>query len=112
MTATNDLVEEPAARFFVVFDTPSDIVAFERHYNDVHMPMAKQLPGLRRYTRSHRPTPVVGDPSYLVVMLDWDNMAALEAAFASEVGQRTAEDAENLKRFATMRGMIIRLNEV
>ena len=30
---------------------------------------------------------------YLVVMLDWDDMAALEAVLASEIGQRTAEDA-------------------
>lgn len=76
MTVTSDPVAEPTARFFVMFDTPSDIVAFERHYNDIHMPLAKQLPGLRRYTRSHGPMPVVGDPGYLVVMLDWDDIAA------------------------------------
>jgi hypothetical protein len=40
-------------------------------------------------------------------------MAALEAALASEVGQRTAEDAAaGLARYATFRGMILQLAEV
>jgi uncharacterized protein (TIGR02118 family) len=38
------------ARFVVLYDTPSDIEAFERHYREVHIPLAKHLPGLRRYT--------------------------------------------------------------
>ncbi len=39
-------------------------------------------------------------------------MAALEAAFESEIGRRTAEDATTLAGHATMRGMILRLDEV
>jgi hypothetical protein len=49
----------------------------------------------------------------MVVMLDWDDVAALEAALGSEIGQRTAEDAAaNLARYATFRGMILQLDEV
>jgi hypothetical protein len=45
-------------------------------------------------------------------MLDWDDMAALEAALGSEIGQRTTEDAAaNLARYATFRGMILQLDE-
>lgn len=112
MTATVGPALKQMTRFVVMFETPSDVDAFERHYNDVHIPLAKQLPGLRRYTRSHDPAPVVGEPYYLVVMLDWDNMTALEAAFESDIGRRTAEDAANLTRYATMRGMVLQLNEV
>jgi hypothetical protein len=36
------------ARFVVVYDTPSDVDAFERHYNDVHIPLARRYPDLRR----------------------------------------------------------------
>ena len=101
------------ARFVVLYDTPSDVEAFERHYNDVHIPLAKQYPGLRRYTRSHSPAAVIGEPCYLVVMLDWDDMAALEAALGSETGWRAAEDAAaNLTRYATFRGLIMQLEEV
>jgi hypothetical protein len=45
-------------------------------------------------------------------VLDWDDMAALEAALGSEIGERTAEDAAaNLARYATFRGMILQLDE-
>jgi uncharacterized protein (TIGR02118 family) len=113
MTTTVKPAAKQMARFVVMYDTPSDIDAFEHHYNDVHIPLAKQFPGLRRYTRSHEPAAVIGESCYLVVMLDWDDMAALEAALASKIGQRTAEDAvANLARYATFRGMILQLDEV
>ena len=113
MPATVDPAAKQMARFVVMYDTPSNVGAFERHYNDVHIPLAKQHPGLRRYTRSHDPAAVIGEPCYMVVMLDWDDMAALEAALGSEIGRRTAEDAAaNLARYATFRGMILQLHEV
>ncbi|MEU4247651.1 EthD family reductase [Amycolatopsis sp. NPDC026612] len=112
MTATVNPAAKPTARFVVIYDSPSDVDAFERHYNEVHVPLAKQYPGLRRYTRSDEPVPVIGEPCYLVVMLDWDDMGALEAALGSEIGRRVAEDATaNLARYATMRGMVLRLRE-
>ena len=79
MTATVYPAAKQIARFVVMYDTPSDVHAFERHYNDATSPLAKQYPGLRRYTRSPEPAVVTGEPCYLVVMLDWDDMAALEA---------------------------------
>jgi len=113
MTATMEPAARQMARFVVLYDTPSDVDAFERHYHDVHVPLAKQFPGLRRYTCSHEPTAVIGESCYMVVMLDWDDMAALEAALGSEIGQRTAEDAmTNLARYATFRGMLLRLDDV
>lgn len=33
----------------VVYKVPKDIEFFERHYFDVHIPLAKQLPGLLKY---------------------------------------------------------------
>lgn len=100
------------ARFVVMYDKPSDIEAFERHYREVHIPLAKQLPGLRRYTISHDAMPVIGEPCYLVAMLDWDDMESLGAALGSEAGDRTAEDPiTNLSRYTTIRGMIVQLED-
>jgi hypothetical protein len=49
----------------------------------------------------------------MVVMLDWDDMAALEVALGSEIGRRTAEDAAaNLAHHATFRGMVLQLDDV
>ena len=50
VTATVDPAPRQVARFVVMFDTPSDVDAFEHHYTEVHIPLAKQYPGLRRYT--------------------------------------------------------------
>ena len=80
-------------RFLVMYDTPADPETFDRHYRDVHIPLARQLPGLRRYTVSRNCTPVRGDRSYyLIAELDWDDMDALRQAFASEAGRATAAD--------------------
>ncbi|WP_433462211.1 EthD family reductase [Spirillospora sp. CA-128828] len=70
MTATVNPAVRQMARFVVIYDTPSDVEAFERHYDDVHIPLAKQYPGLRRYTRSHKPAAVVGEPCHMVLQLD------------------------------------------
>ncbi|WP_433727519.1 EthD family reductase [Nocardia sp. CA-129566] len=108
----NPQTTERMARFLVMYDRPSDIEAFERHYREVHIPLAEQLPGLRRYTVSHDATPVLGEPYYLVAMLDWDDMESLGAALGSEAGNRTAEDAiTNLSRYTTIRGMIVQLED-
>ena len=37
-------------RFLAVYDKPDDPDAFDRHYREVHIPLAKQLSRLRRYT--------------------------------------------------------------
>jgi uncharacterized protein (TIGR02118 family) len=42
-------------RFLITYDTPVDPTAFDRHYQDVHVPLTQQLPGLIDYT-------VVRDP--------------------------------------------------
>ncbi len=75
-------------RFLVLYDKPQDAAAFDRHYREVHVPMAEKLPGLRRYTVSHNPAPIrVSEPYYLLAKLDWDDMAALQQAFQSPEGQ-------------------------
>jgi uncharacterized protein (TIGR02118 family) len=99
------------ALYVVMCDTRSDVDAFERDYNHVHLPLADQYPGLRRYTRNHEPEAVIGEPCDMAVMLNWE--AALEAALGFEIGQHAAEDAVvNLARYATFRGMILQLDEV
>jgi uncharacterized protein (TIGR02118 family) len=83
-------------RFLVLYDTPADPEAFERHYREIHIPLVKQLPGLRRYTISRNHRGVRGDASYyMIAELDWDDMDALREAFASEIGQATAADVPN-----------------
>lgn len=82
------------ARMLVIYKTPKDIVAFEKHYWEIHIPLAKGLPGLRKYEASRGPIAVVSGSkdTYLIATLHFDSMAAIKEAFASECGQACAKD--------------------
>ena len=80
-------------RFLVLYDTPEDPAAFDKHYNEIHIPLAKQLPGLLSYTVSRNIAPVRGGKQYyMIAELDWESMADMQAAFGSAIGQQTAAD--------------------
>src|SRR5258706_16173458 len=102
-------------KFLVLWNTPEDPVAFERHYRDVHIPLVRQLPGLRRYTIGHHTKPLRGgEPYYWIAELEWDNMDALQKAFQSPEGQANARDVDNLARSAgvEVRSMVYEAEEV
>lgn len=100
-------------RFLVVYEMPADPAAFDLHYRNVHIPLAKKLPGLRRYTISRSAAAVRGGPPYyLVAELDWEDMAALTAAFASPEGQATARDVAELAPPEGVRSMIFDVDEL
>src|SRR5690349_15835199 len=82
------------ARMVVVYKMPRDVASFERHYFSKHIPLAKTLPGLRKYEVSHGPimSPFGPSDAYLIATLYFDDMAALRDAFASEAGQTCAAD--------------------
>jgi uncharacterized protein (TIGR02118 family) len=94
------------ARFLAVYETPADPEAFDRHYHDVHIPLGRRLPGLRRYTVSRAVAAVRGTPYYLVAELEWDTMNDLRAAFDSPEGRATGADAARLQELAPVRSMI------
>jgi len=100
-------------RFLVLYRTPADPEEFERHYRDVHIPLARQLPGLRRYSISRGPLSGVrgGEPYHLIAELDWDDMDALRAAFASPIGQATGADVPNLAT-GGVQSMVYQLEEL
>jgi uncharacterized protein (TIGR02118 family) len=79
---------------------PQDPDAFDRYYQEVHAPLARQLPGLKGYT-AHKPAsvnPQERSPYYLIADLYFESPEALSAAFASAEGQAAAGDLQN---FAT-----------
>lgn len=84
------------ARMLVIYKTPQDSAAFDKHYFEVHIPLAKKLPGIRKYEVSRGPvTALAGGETYMVGILTFDSVAAIKAAFASEVGAACAADRRN-----------------
>jgi len=78
----------------VVYKTPEDVAAFEKHYFDFHVPLAKKLPGLRKYEVSRGPivSPQGATDAFMLATLHFDDMAAIRNAFATETGRLCAED--------------------
>jgi uncharacterized protein (TIGR02118 family) len=102
------------ARFTILWSKPKDVDAFERHYREVHVPLAKKMPGLRRYTLSRNTSPVRGgEPYFLIAELDWDDMESLQLAFASPEGRATGADMAIQTELSTgVRSMIYELEDV
>ena len=84
------------ARLVVMYKTPKDAAAFDKHYFGTHIPIAKKIPGLRKYEISNGPVVTPAGPSgfHLIATLHFDNMAALQNAFASAEGQAAAADVQ------------------
>ncbi len=81
-------------RMVVIYRTPKDPEAFDAHYFNVHVPLAKRLPGLRKYEVSRRPilTPAGDSTPYLIGTLYFDDLAAIRHAFSTPEGQACAAD--------------------
>jgi len=76
------------AKIIVLFGKPKDPELFDRQYWEDHVPMAKQMPGLKKYTVHKVVGAPRGDPTYCqVVELDFENMNSLKNALSSEAGR-------------------------
>ena len=85
------------ADLVVIYKTPTDAAAFDKYYAETHIPLAKKLPGLRKYQVSKGDVASPAGPSgvYLVATLTFDSVAAIQDAFASPEGQAAAGDLPN-----------------
>lgn len=88
------------ARLVVMYKTPKDKAAFDKHYAEKHIPIAKKIPGLRKFELSQGPIATPAGPSglHLIATFHFDNVAAIQKAFASPEGQAAAADVQG---FAT-----------
>jgi uncharacterized protein (TIGR02118 family) len=79
-----------------MYKTPNDAAAFDKHYFEKHVPLAKKSPGLRKYEVSQGP---VANPAglsgyHLVATLQFDTLAAIQQAFGSAEEQAAVADVQ------------------
>ena len=88
------------AQVVVMYKTPRDTAAFDKHYFEKHVPLAKKIAGVRKYEVSRGAVATPAGPSgyHLVATLTFDDMAAIQKAFASAEGQAAVADVQT---FAT-----------
>ncbi len=86
------------AQMTVIYKTPTDVEFFERHYFNVHIPLAKQLPGLISYEiNDGQIVSITGhSDTYRIANLYFETIEAMMSAFQSEIGQQCAADRKIL----------------
>jgi uncharacterized protein (TIGR02118 family) len=82
------------AKMVVIYSMPKDSTAFDRHYFDIHVPLAKKLAGLRKYqvSRGFIATPAGASDTYMIATLHFEDLAAIHKAFESPEGRACAQD--------------------
>ncbi|MCK1743705.1 EthD family reductase [Bradyrhizobium sp. 139] len=82
------------AEIVVLYKTPKDAEAFDKYYAETHIPLAKKLPGLKKYAVSTGPVGSPAGPSgiHLVAILTFNSVADIQAAFGSPEGKATGAD--------------------
>ncbi len=88
------------ARLLVMYKTPHDASAFDGYYSQKHVPLARKIPGLRKYELSRGQVATPAGPSgyHLIAILHFDDVPAIQAAVASPEGKAAVADLQN---FAT-----------
>jgi uncharacterized protein (TIGR02118 family) len=76
------------SKIIVLFGKPTDPDLFDKQYWEDHVPIARQMPGLKKYTVHRVVGAPRGDPAYYqVVELEFENMDALKNALNSQAGR-------------------------
>ncbi|WP_375411478.1 EthD family reductase [uncultured Bradyrhizobium sp.] len=85
------------AKLLVLYKKPKDINVFDAYYFATHVPLAKKLPGLKKYDVSTGGvvSPAGASGIHLVATLYFDSLDAIKAALGSAEGQATARDLGN-----------------
>ncbi len=81
-----------------IYKTPEDSAAFDAHYNDVHSPLIKKIPGLRKLevTKFSKmltpPTSTLAEQPYLQCNMYFDDMDGFKSAMASDENKAAGKD--------------------
>jgi len=77
----------------VLYGTPVDPAAFRRHYEEVHLPLARELPGAIEQSVTLEVDNLAGEhPVFAVFRARFTTRAELDAALASPAGQAAQAD--------------------
>ena len=81
-----------------LFKKPEDTAIFDEHYEKVHSPLMKKVPGLRkmevtRFSKMLTPAnALISEQPYLQCTMYFDNMVSFKAAMASDENKAAGKD--------------------
>ena len=80
-------------KLIALYKMPDDKAVFDTHYNEVHTPLVKKMPGLKKLEVARITGAPIGEPKhYLIAEMYFDTQDAMNTALASPEGKATARD--------------------
>lgn len=80
-------------KLVALYRKPADVAEFEKHYFEVHTPLVKEYPGLKKLEITRITGAPIGETKYhLLCEMYFDSKEALDAALASKEGRAVAKD--------------------
>ncbi len=88
-----------SVKLVAIYDEPDDRSSFDAHYDKIHTPLAKAIPGLAelRVTRSNKK--IMGSADvYLIAEMIFPDQAAFETAMSSNENKVAGADLANFAK--------------
>ncbi len=80
-------------KLIALYKKPADPDLFLKHYNEVHLPLIRKIPGLRNLEVVHVTGAPFGESNFwLMAGMTYDSLDAMNAANASPEGRAAAKD--------------------
>ena len=80
-------------KLVALYKKPADVAAFDQHYREIHTPLAKKMPGLKKLEVSHFTGSPGGAPKfYMMGELYFDTQEAMRSALNSPEGKAARKD--------------------
>jgi uncharacterized protein (TIGR02118 family) len=80
-------------KLIALYRKPADAAAFDHHYENVHTPLVRKYPGLRKLEITRITGAPIGETKfYLLCEMYFDSKDAMDAAMASPEGKAVARD--------------------
>jgi len=80
-------------KLVALYKKPADAAAFERHYTEIHTPLARKMPGLRKLEVCRFFGSPGGEPKfYMMAEMSFDTKEAMMAALGSPEGKAAGKD--------------------
>ncbi len=80
-------------KLIAMYKAPQDQVAFDSHYADVHTPLVRKIPGLRKLEVAKITGAPIGEPQhYLIAEMYFDDQNSMQKSLSSPEGKATARD--------------------
>ena len=82
-------------KFFALYKKPEDVPAFLEHYDNVHAPLARKVPGLKKLVVNRITGNAFGGdaPYFLIAEMQFESREDFDAAMSSDENRATGKDA-------------------